>query len=174
MRILAMMLFLLVGTYLGYAETTATPTEVKQIKNEYDKKNEALKNKININDYDSKMTYGSSQVYVPASNGTYECETGSDGKYYCSIIDYNLPVIQPGMELVKPEGQAEVPNPQQYKNVFKLIVTVMYMFAAVYFLVQIAMEFYRKRYMQALALLMMYLVGSSILYVAYKMVFNAP
>jgi K+-sensing histidine kinase KdpD len=78
------------------------------------------------------------------------------------------------MELVKPEGKAVVPTPKQYKNVLKLIATVMYMFASIYFLVQTTVEFFRKRYMQALALLMMYLIGSSILYVAYRAVFNAP
>jgi hypothetical protein len=171
MRIL-IVLFLLIGTYISYAETP--PAEVNQVKNEYDKKNEELKMKIKNNDEMSKMTHGSSNVYVPASNGTYECGTGNDGKYHCYIIDYNLPVIQPGMELVKPEGEAVVPQPKQYKNVFKFIATVMYMFATVYFLIQTAVEFFRRRYMQALALLMMYLAGSSMLYVAYKMVFNAP
>jgi K+-sensing histidine kinase KdpD len=77
------------------------------------------------------------------------------------------------MEVV-PGASHGVPQPTQYKNVFKLIATVMYMFATVYFLLQIAMEFFRKKYMQAFVLLMMYLVGSSILYVAYRMVFYAP
>jgi hypothetical protein len=171
MKILIILL-LLTGMYISYAETT--PAEVNQAKSNLDQKNEELKYRINANDKSAEMIYGSSNVYIPASNGTYECGAGSDGKYHCYIVDYNLPVIQPGMEIVKPQGEAVVPQPNQYKNVFKLIATVMYMFAAVYFLVQIAMEFYRRRYIQALALLMMYLVGSSMLYVAYKMVFNAP
>jgi len=174
MRILILLL-LLAGIYISYAEPT--PTEVNQAKSALDKKNEELKARINANEDASRMTYnpsGQPNTYVPAGNKTMACSTGNDGKTHCYIIEYNLPVIQPGMELVGKEKDAVVPQPKQYKNVFKFIATVMYMFASIYFLVQIAAEFFRKRYMQALALLMMYLVGSSILYVAYKMVFNAP
>jgi hypothetical protein len=167
-------MFLLTGIYVSYADTT--PAEIQQTKNNIEQKNKELKNRIYVNDDASKMTYDTdkSTIHVPIGNGTYECGTGSDGKYYCTLTEYNLPVIQPGMELVKAEAEASVPQPKQYKNVFKIIATVMYMFATVYFLIIIAMDFFRKRYMQALALLMMYLVGSAILYVAYKMVFNTP
>ncbi|MBX0311513.1 MAG: hypothetical protein JHC31_07005, partial [Sulfurihydrogenibium sp.] len=174
MRIL-ILLFLLIGTYISYAETT--PAETQQVKSSLDKKSEELKHRIYTNDEESKMTYdpeGNSKVYVPASNGTYQCETGSDGKYHCYIIEYNLPVLQPGMKLVDKQGDVVVPQPKQYKNVFKLITAVMYMFASIYFLLQIATEFFRKRYTQGFVLLMIYLVGSSILYVAYRAVFNAP
>jgi hypothetical protein len=78
------------------------------------------------------------------------------------------------MELVDKQGDVVVPQPKQYKNVFKLITAVMYMFASIYFLLQIATELFRKRYTQGFVLLMIYLVGSSILYVAYRAVFNAP
>lgn len=173
------LIFLLMGVYISYADTTShttTPAEIQQVKDTYEQKNKELKNKIDVNNKSSEYIYNPDKptINVPIGNGTYECGTGSDGKYHCTLVEYNLPTIQPGMQVVSPNWNGTLPQPNQYKNVFKVIVTVMYMFATVYFLIIIAMDFFRKRYMQALAFLMMYLVGSAMLYVAYKMVFNAP
>ena len=68
--------------------------------------------------------------------------------------------------------ESAVPQPRQYKNVFKLIATVMYMIAVIYFLIQIAMELYQKKFIQAIIMLFMFLIGTAILYIAYKSVFN--
>lgn len=133
--------------------------------------------KININTNSSGLIANpdDNRDFIPKDgNTTLQCQMGSDAHIHCHNINYKLPVFKPGIFPIESKKDPVVPQPQQYKNVFKAIVTVMYMFTFIYFLMQISMEAYRKKYLQAVALLLMFLVGSSILYIAYKAVFNAP
>jgi hypothetical protein len=175
-----LMVALFIGVFSkSFANTNNTPTitDIRQTKEIIEQKKEEKKARINANEYISKIKANPNggAEFVPLSNGQkVGCKTES-GKVYCdNTVISGIPVLQPSMKLIGKDDEPIVPQPKQYKNVFKLIATVMYGFAVIYFLVQISVEVYRKRFMQALVMLMMFLIGSSMLYVAYRSVFNTP
>jgi hypothetical protein len=175
-----LMIVLLIGMFgKSFANINNVPTltDIQQTKESIEKRKEEKKIEIDRNEYTSKIKVNpdGEPEFFPLNNGQkVRCKTET-GKVYCdNTVISGIPVLQPSMEMIGKSSEPIVPQPKQYKNVFKLIATVMYMFAVVYFLVQISLEAYRKRYMQALVMLMIFLVGSSMLYVAYKAVFNTP
>ena len=145
---------------------------VQNVIKEIEKKQEEKKWTINKNNIQS--SYIAEDVPVPVGNKKYKCESTANNQIHCYDlkIEYNPTVPMPKIEVTDKQPNSVLPAPKQYKGVFKFIATIMYMFAIVYFIVQIALEGYRKRYMQALIHLLLFLIGSSMLYYVYRAVFN--
>jgi archaellum component FlaF (FlaF/FlaG flagellin family) len=171
-----MALFIGFSISYGASSNSANPIDQQKAIEKIREKQKENIEKINQNTTFSAMqaNVNGKEVIPKNSNSSLECQIGTDKHLHCQKVNYTLPIVKPGIYPVESKKEPVVPQPKQYKNVFKAIATVMYMFAFVYFLIQISMEAYRKRYVQALALLLMFLVGTSILYIAYKAVFNAP
>jgi hypothetical protein len=174
------MIALLIGMFsksFANANNVPTLTDIQQAKETIEKKKEEKKAEIDRNEYTShiKANPDGGTEYIPLSNGQkVGCRTET-GKVYCdNTVISGIPPLQPSMKLIGKSSDPVVPQPSQYKNVFKLLAIVMYGFAVIYFLVQIFADVYSKRFMQAIVMLMMFLVGSSILYLAFRSVFNMP
>ncbi|MBX0311057.1 MAG: hypothetical protein JHC31_04535 [Sulfurihydrogenibium sp.] len=175
MNFLKILMILFIGFSISYGATD--PTDQKKIIEKIEEKKQHDIDKININTNNSGLLAdpNDDRIFIPKNeNTTLECKMGADGHIHCQSREYKLPIFKPGIFPIEGKKEPIVPQPKQYKNVFKAIATVMYMFAFIYFLVQISMEAYRRRYLQAATLLLMFLIGTSILYIAYKAVFNAP
>jgi hypothetical protein len=167
------MLILLLALILPVmADNSPDYINVQNAKKEIEKKQEEKKWEINKNHAQSEYITG--DVYVPVGGKKYKCDTTSNNQIRCYDLQirYNPAIPMPQISIDDKQANPAVPNPTHYKGVFKLVATAMYMFALIYFLTQIALEGYRKRYMQALVHLFLFLVGSSMLYYAYRAVFN--
>lgn len=155
------------------AENSPDYTNVQNVIKTIEEKQKEKKWEISNNNTQAEMISGN--VPVPVGDEKYNCERDASNQIHCynTQTSYNPSQPIPAISIDGKQANSVVPEPKQYKNVFKIITLVMYMFAVVYFLIQIALEGYRKRYMQALIHLLLFLVGSSLLYYAFRAVFNA-